>query len=106
MELANVYNRRTGERRLHQRRNDEADRIRAGLLTDEVGANYWDLETGEFQLSPNAKYGDDGWTVDGVIEDLHSGMTQNGKNIEALGEDFQTRNKELDETISSLDKTV
>lgn len=83
-----------------------ADRIRAGLLTDEVGANYWDLETGEFQLSPNAKYGDAGWTVDGVIEDLHGGMTQNKKYIEALGEDFQTRNKELDETISSLDKTV
>lgn len=83
-----------------------ADRIRAGLLTDEVGANYWDLETGEFQLSPNAKYGDGGWTVNGVIEDLHSGMTQNVKNIEALGEDFQARNKELDETISSLDKTV
>lgn len=83
-----------------------ADRIRAGLLTDEVGANYWDLETGEFQLSPNDKYGDAGWTVNGVIEDLHGGMTQNKKHIKALGEDFQTRNKELDETISSLDKTV
>lgn len=62
-----------------------ADRIRAGLLTDEVGANYWDLETGEFQLSPNAKYGAGGWTVDGVIEDLHSGMTQNGKTSRPLG---------------------
>lgn len=83
-----------------------ADRIRAGLLTDEVGANYWNLETGEFQLSPVAKYGDGGWTVDGVIEDLHSGITQNNKDIENLGEDFQARNKEIDETISSLDKTV
>ncbi len=62
-----------------------AERIRAGLLTDEVGANYWDLETGEFQLSPAAKYGDGGWTVDGVIEDLHSGITQNNKDIENLG---------------------
>ena len=83
-----------------------AERIRAGLLTDEVGANYWDLETGEFQLSPAAKYGDGGWTVDGVIEDLHSGITQNNKDIENLGKDFQARNKEIDETISSLDKTV
>lgn len=83
-----------------------ADRIRAGLLTDEVGANYWDLETGEFQLSPNTKYGNGGWTVDGVIEELHSGMTQNRTNIVGLKNDFQTRNKELDETISSLDKTV
>ncbi len=72
-----------------------ADRIRAGMLTDEVGANYWDLETGEFQLSPNAKYGDGGWTVDGVIEDLHSGLVQNGKNIETLGKDFQTRMRSL-----------
>lgn len=83
-----------------------ADRVRAGLLTDEVGANYWDLETGEFQLSPNAKYGDGGWTVDGVVEDLHSGMVRNTKNIESLGKDFQARNKEIDETISGLDKTV
>lgn len=28
-----------------------ADRIRAGLLTDEVGANYWDLESGYFQTT-------------------------------------------------------
>ncbi|WP_303251635.1 phage tail spike protein [uncultured Senegalimassilia sp.] len=83
-----------------------ADRIRAGLLTDEVGANYWDLETGEFQLSPNAKYGDGGWTVDGVVEDLHGGIVRNTNNIESLGKDFQARNKEIDETISGLDKTV
>lgn len=28
-----------------------ADRIRAGLLTDEVGKNFWDMTTGEFRLS-------------------------------------------------------
>lgn len=28
-----------------------ADRVRAGLLTDEVGKNFWDLTTGEFSLS-------------------------------------------------------
>lgn len=28
-----------------------ADRIRAGLLTDEAGKNFWDLTTGEFSLS-------------------------------------------------------
>lgn len=28
-----------------------ADRIRAGLLTDEMGKNYWDMTTGEFSLS-------------------------------------------------------
>jgi len=32
-----------------------ADRIRAGLLTDAKGSNYWDLDTGEFSLSSGAK---------------------------------------------------
>ena len=36
----------------------KADRIRAGLLTDETGTNYWDLTTGEFKLATNAKVGD------------------------------------------------
>lgn len=34
-----------------------ADRVRAGLLTDEVGKNYWDLTTGEFSLSVSAGVG-------------------------------------------------
>lgn len=35
-----------------------AERVRAGLLTDEVGKNYWDLTTGEFALSASAGVGD------------------------------------------------
>ena len=35
----------------------KADRVRAGLLTDEVGKNYWDLTTGEFSLSATATVG-------------------------------------------------
>lgn len=35
----------------------KADRVRAGLLTDEVGKNYWDLTTGEFSLSESAVVG-------------------------------------------------
>ena len=35
----------------------KADRVRAGLLTDEVGKNYWDLTTGEFSLSASAGVG-------------------------------------------------
>ena len=35
-----------------------AERVRAGLLTDEVGKNYWDLTTGEFSLSASAGVGD------------------------------------------------
>lgn len=48
-----------------------ADRVRAGLLTDEKGKNFWNLDTGEFQLSPgDVNYGTGGWTLDGVINDL------------------------------------
>lgn len=36
----------------------KADRVRAGLLTDEKGKNYWDLTTGEFALSGDATVGD------------------------------------------------
>lgn len=35
-----------------------ADRVRAGLLTDEAGKNFWDLTTGEFSLSADASVGD------------------------------------------------
>lgn len=34
-----------------------ADRIRAGLLTDDVGKNFWDLTTGDFGLSAGATVG-------------------------------------------------
>ena len=34
-----------------------ADRIRAGMLTDDVGKNFWDLTTGDFSLSAGATVG-------------------------------------------------
>ena len=82
-----------------------ADRIRAGLLTDEVGANYWDLETGEFQLSPNAKYGDGGWTVDGVIEDLSKSNDQNKTDIKDVGNELKKSNESIDKLKDSLGET-
>ena len=82
-----------------------ADRIRAGLLTDEVGANYWDLETGEFQLSPGAKYGDGGWTVDGVIEDLSKRNDQNKTDIKGVGDELKKSNESIDKLKDSLGET-
>lgn len=35
-----------------------ADRVRAGLLTDEKGKNFWDLNTGDFSLSSSTKVPD------------------------------------------------
>lgn len=37
-----------------------ADRVRAGLLTDEAGKNYWNMDTGEFSLSGS---GDNGASI-------------------------------------------
>lgn len=82
-----------------------ADRIRAGLLTDEVGANYWDLETGEFQLSPSAKYGDGGWTVDGVIEDLSKRNDQNKTDIKNVGDELKKSNESIGKLKDSLGET-
>lgn len=48
----------------------KADRVRAGLLTDEKGNNYWDLTNGEFSLSASAKVG--GKTVEDIADDAAS----------------------------------
>lgn len=52
----------------------KANRIRAGLLTDEKGSNYWNLDTGEFSLAATAKVG--GKTVGSIANDAVSAQTQ------------------------------
>ena len=52
-----------------------ADRVRAGLLTDEKGKNFWDLTTGEFSLSATATVGGD--TVQSIADAAASGAQQN-----------------------------
>lgn len=45
----------------------KADRVRAGLLTDEKGNNFWDLTSGEFSLSDGATF--DGNTMQEITDD-------------------------------------
>ena len=52
-----------------------ADRVRAGLLTDEKGKNFWDLTTGEFSLSATATVGGD--TVQSIADTAASGAQKN-----------------------------
>ncbi len=52
-----------------------ADRVRAGLLTDEKGKNFWDLTTGEFSLSATATVGGD--TVQSIADTAASGAQRN-----------------------------
>lgn len=51
-----------------------ADLIRAGVLTDSKGNNYWDLDTGEFRLSSTTTVGDQ--TVQEIAEEAVDGQTQ------------------------------
>lgn len=84
-----------------------ADRVRAGLLTDEKGKNFWNLDTGEFQLSPgDVNYGTGGWTLDGVVSDLDKRASDNASDIKSLGNTASTALKELTENLGETDKSL
>lgn len=84
-----------------------ADRIRAGLLTDEKGKNFWDFDTGEFQLSPgDVNYGDNGWTLEGVVNDLDNRASNNASDIKSLGTATGDALKELTENLDETDKSL
>lgn len=59
----------------------KADRVRAGLLTDEKGNNFWDLTSGEFSLSAGAMLGDTS------VEDLFTGLDELDKTMDGIAED-------------------
>lgn len=59
----------------------KADRVRAGLLTDEKGNNYWDLTNGDFSLSAGAMLGDTS------VEDLFTGLDELDKTMDGIAED-------------------
>lgn len=59
----------------------KADRVRAGLLTDEKGNNYWDLTNGDFSLSAGAMLGDTS------VEDLFAGLDELDKTMDGIAED-------------------
>ena len=46
-----------------------ANLIKAGIISDLAGKNYWDMTTGEFQLSATTKIDDDGGTIGDLVED-------------------------------------
>ena len=61
-----------------------ADRIRAGLLTDDVGKNFWDLTTGDFSLSAGATVGSKQIaTTDAVIASIDVEYAQGISRTEA-----------------------
>lgn len=59
-----------------------ADRVRAGLLTDEKGKNHWDLDTGEFRLSAGTTVGNkDIATADAVIASVDVEYAQGASRV-------------------------
>ena len=95
-----------------------ADRVRAGLLTDNQGKNYWNLTTGDFSLSANAKVGEstiatkaDVTTLDESLnqEAIFNRLTNNGQTqgiylqdgkVYINGEYIKSGSIELDRLIS------
>lgn len=49
-----------------------ADRIYTGILSDAVGKNFWNLDTGEFSLQATTKIG--GKTVQEIVDDSSAGV--------------------------------
>lgn len=59
-----------------------ADRVRAGLLTDEKGKNCWNLDTGEFRLSAGTTVGNkDIATADAVIASVDVEYAQGASRV-------------------------
>jgi phage minor structural protein len=59
-----------------------ADRVRAGLLTDEKGKNCWDLDAGEFRLSAGTTVGNkDIATTDAVIASVDVEYAQGASRV-------------------------
>ena len=59
----------------------DAALVKAGILTDKAGKNFWDMTTGEFSLSARAKLGDTS------VEDLFSGLDELDKTMDGIAED-------------------
>ena len=66
--------------------------IKAGVLSDEAGKNYWNMETGDFRLSPGASVGNSSQSrtmqdiidgVDATITDVDVEYAQNQSNTQA-----------------------
>ena len=54
-----------------------ANRVRAGLLEDESGTNYWNLSTGELRISNNTKIGSGNNTFQSIIDGIQNQIDGN-----------------------------
>ena len=83
-----------------------ANRVRAGLLTDELGYNYWNLDTGAFSLSAAATVGGD--TVQNIANTA-AGNAQTAAEqtaAAALAEAVRLINLDIDDLQEQIDGNI
>lgn len=80
-----------------------AARVRAGILTDAIGANYWDLDSGEFRLSSTVNWG--GTTV----TQLNNGLTlaqDTANSAQTAANGAQSTANSAQQAVNSLDNSL
>lgn len=58
-----------------------ANLVKAGILSDEKGLNYWNMETGEFHLSANSTVGNSGIASQSQITELDGKITTTAESL-------------------------
>lgn len=82
----------------------DATLLKAGTITDDVGNNYWNLETGEFRLSSAAKI-DNAQTV-GDLQSVASGAATAASNAQTAASNAQTTATAASTAVTNLDNSL
>lgn len=81
-----------------------ADRIRAGLLTDEKGLNYWNLSTGEFSLSSATKVGESTVASESDVSDAQDAAEKYADDVSAGA--YSNAKSYSDSVTKALDESL
>lgn len=86
----------------------QANIIKAGILGDDAGINYWDMVTGEFSLSTNTKIGDSTIASKKNVSDGDSNTLTSAKSYSDSGDAATLRTALLDtaDSISNYDEAL
>ena len=82
----------------------DATLLKAGTITDDLGNNFWNLETGEFKLSSAAKI-DNAQTV-GDLQSVASGAATAASNAQTTATNAQTAATAASTAVTTLDNSL
>lgn len=74
-----------------------------GGIYDKAGKNFWNLDTGEFRLSPDTQYGDSG-SLDNYFKDIYKEIDDVDKSMDSL--DFELRKAMEDGIITEAESAA